>query len=109
MISNVLKTQMTSIAETTEPGITIANRTNAYVRLNSADVDTVEKANAWVAANNLKIVYILETPVTVQLDPQTLTTLLGTNNVWSDGGNVSVEYVADTKAYIAKVIAAALA
>lgn len=59
--------------------------------------------------NGQTLVYPLAAPVSVQLTAQQLTTLLGTNNVWSDGGNVSVEYVADTKAYIAKVIAAALA
>lgn len=61
------------------------------------------------AMNGQTLVYPLAAPVSVQLTAQQLTTLLGTNNVWSDGGNVSVEYVADTKAYIAKVIAAALA
>lgn len=33
-------------------------------------------------------------------------TLLGTNNIWADTGNVSVEYRADTKLYISKRLTA---
>ena len=54
------------------------------------------------------LAYELAQPVEVQLTPQQITTLLGQNNVWSDASSVSVDYVADTKLYIAKVIADAL-
>jgi len=49
------------------------------------------------------VVYELATPQTYQLTPQQIQTLLGRNNVWSDG-DVSVEYVADPKRYIDKMI-----
>ena len=29
---------------------------------------------------------------TIQLTPEQITTLIGTNNVWSDGGDVSLTY-----------------
>lgn len=56
----------------------------------------------------IQVVAELATPTTVQLTAQQMTTLLGQNNVFSDAGNVDVTYVADTKLYIAKMIANAL-
>ena len=43
---------------------------------------------------------------TVQLEKQNLSTLKGTNNIWSDAGETSVIYFADTKLYIDNKIAA---
>lgn len=39
-----------------------------------------------------QVVYELAEPVEVELTPQQIETLIGTNNVWSDGGNVSLTY-----------------
>lgn len=61
------------------------------------------------AVTGQTLVYELAQPITITLTPKQLTTLLGQNNVWSDADSVSVEYTADTKLYIQKVIAAALA
>ena len=49
-----------------------------------------------------KIVYPLTEPQTIQLTAQQIASLLGNNNVWSDSGDVEVEYRADTKLYIDK-------
>lgn len=46
------------------------------------------------------ICYPLAEPIEYQLTPQEVRTLLGENNIWSDGGDISVEYPADTKTYI---------
>lgn len=59
--------------------------------------NTVEAWNAHVAelyANDtpIEICYRLAEPFTIQLDPVTLSTLKGDNNVWSDVGNISLEY-----------------
>ena len=51
-----------------------------------------ESANAWVASHPVQIVYPLETPITYQLTPEFITTLAGQNNLWSDIGNVTVQY-----------------
>ena len=56
-----------------------------------------------------QFVYELATPIEIQLTPQEVSTLLGVNNVWSDGGDVEVEYPADTKTYIDTKIAEAVA
>ena len=50
------------------------------------------------------MVYFLATPTTIQLTPTQIDSLLGRNNVWADSGDVTVEYIADTKLYIQKVI-----
>lgn len=39
-----------------------------------------------------QVVYVLDTPQTIDLDPQQITTLKGDNNVWSDAGDVTLEY-----------------
>ncbi len=44
-----------------------------------------------------KAVYELATPTTYQLDPQTVSVLRGTNNVWADSGSVTVEIGADPR------------
>ena len=61
------------------------------------------------AVTGQTLVYELATPITIDLtDIPTISTLLGTNNIWSDSGDVSVEYRADIQKYITKVIAEAI-
>ena len=48
--------------------------------------------------------YELLSPVTYQLTPTEVRSLLGANNIWFDCGDTSVEYCADTKDYIDKVV-----
>ena len=49
-----------------------------------------------------QVVYQLATPITYNLTPTEVKSLLGINNVWSDAGDMDVEYRADTKLYIDK-------
>lgn len=59
----------------------------------------------WQAlAIDVQIIVPLATPTTIQLTPQQIDSLLGRNSVWADSGDVTVEYIADTKLYIQKVI-----
>lgn len=54
--------------------------------------------------NGAEVVYELATPQTYQLTPQQLfNTLYGVNNVWSDTGDSTVTYTADTKLFIEKL------
>ena len=64
---------------------------------------SLDDIKASLNSSPLEIVYTLATPQTYQLTPQQLKTLLGTNNVWADTGNVSVTYPADTKMFIEKL------
>ena len=52
-----------------------------------------------------QLVYDLATPTTIQCDPQTVQTLIGDNNVWG-GSGVSIDYYADAKLYIEKMLGA---
>lgn len=52
-----------------------------------------------------QVVYKLAEPQTIQLEPTEIDSLYGYNNVWSDAGDVTVKYRADTALYINKKIA----
>lgn len=56
------------------------------------------------ALTGQKIVYELATPQTVQLDPVTVKSILGDNNIFADTGSVDVVYRADIGLYIDKKI-----
>ena len=46
----------------------------------------------WLSNNPITICYELATPQTYQLTPQQVNTLVGTNNVWSEQGNIELSY-----------------
>lgn len=47
---------------------------------------------AFITANKPSICYELATPLTIQLTPQEVKMLQGINNVWSDSGDVNLQY-----------------
>jgi len=55
------------------------------------------------AMSGVQLAYEIAEPFTVQLTANDIKTLLGQNNIWSDAGDVEVEYRADTKLYIQKL------
>ena len=70
-----------------------------YVGLSSehpeitTNAERIAFTNAWLQEHNVQIVYKLATPITYSIDPVTLKTLRGANNVWSNAnGNVSLSY-----------------
>ena len=110
MLSNWAIVQSTSPDQTAERLIR-SNTGTQYVRIylkadrfTGEDLSTNAKVkaavNAWAQSNPVQIVYYLAVPVTVQLVGQSLTTLKGVNNIWSDADSVTVDYVADTKLFI---------
>ena len=52
------------------------------------------------AMSGAYLVYKLATPKTYQLTPTEVLSILGTNNVWCDTGEIEATYIADTKLYI---------
>ena len=54
----------------------------------------------YTAGTPVMLVCQLKEPQTIQLTPQQLELLNGYNNVWSDTGNTTLSYIADTKLYI---------
>lgn len=55
--------------------------------------------------NHLTLAYNITNPTTVQLTPVEVDTILGSNNIYSDCGEVSVKYRADIGLYIDKKLA----
>lgn len=65
--------------------------------------------DAQLSANTpVQVCVKLSEAQTIQLTPQEIKTLIGNNNIWSDAGDVEVEYRADMKLYIDKKIQEAL-
>ena len=54
--------------------------------------------------NGVQLCYQLATPISFTFPAVNIPTLNGTNNVWADSGDVSVEYIANLKKYIEKVV-----
>lgn len=87
---------------------TFANMTNGTIRGTTGNAYVYARDNNYTDVTSFKsavtgqtIVYKLATPIEIQLDPVTISTISGqTNNVWSDASDVSVTYAADIKAYI---------
>ena len=59
----------------------------------------------WLSSNPIQFVYPLATPLTIQLTPAQLSTLLGENHIFADTGDTLVTYRADTKLFIQEQIA----
>ena len=67
---------------------------------------TASDARKYLADNGCEYVVPLATPLTVQLTPSQMSTLLGENHIWADTGDTEVTYRADTKRYIDGVASA---
>lgn len=93
-----------AVLENNNCAFTPQNQTTSYkLALRDDRFSTVEALTTALAGEML--VYELKTPVIIQLDPVTVTTLLGQNNIWSDCGPSIVEYPCDTKLYIERLTA----
>jgi len=56
---------------------------------------TKQSAVDWITANKPSICYPLATPFTIHLSAEQLQLLQGTNNVWSNAGDVTLKYQPD--------------
>ena len=56
-------------------------------------ISSVELADAWLAEiGGINVVYELENPITIQLDPHSITTFKGTNTIWANtNGSIEIE------------------
>lgn len=57
-------------------------------------ITSVDDWKTWLSTNNVQIVYELATPITYQLTPTQIKSLLGNNNAWCDTGDVDIDYFA---------------
>jgi hypothetical protein len=92
------------------PDNSIAGRTNGTeVIIVDGSKAGMSASEFGVAVTGQTLVYPLATPITYQLTPQEVKTLLGVNNIWADTGDASVTYRADTKLYVDSKVAAVVA
>jgi len=84
---------------------------NFYAAFPASEIsgNTDAAVKTWLTANPTYFVATLRTPIVYDLTPTEVTTLLGTNNVWADTGDTTVNYYADPTLYINRKIAAAVA
>ena len=93
-ICNIFPYQTTSIGNTQTEGYTVITAGGTlYVRLREDNASTLAQFKEWASSNNLQILLKLAEPITVQLDPTTVTALTGHNVIWCNTGNIiSVDY-----------------
>lgn len=105
LISNIYPTKSPNNTYDGILGISNQQNTNdIYVYDPNFDYQYSTSAfTTWLGSNNLQVVYKLAQPLTVQLSPSTLSTLLGDNNIWASTGQTSVTYRADTKLFIERL------
>ena len=85
-------------------GITIIYATSAQAGKVWAHSGTYIDATAFKSAvTGQTLIYELAEPITIQLTPHEVRSLLGQNNIFADTGDSSVEYRADTKLYIERL------
>lgn len=70
------------------------------VRIGDTSLTTASAINTYLASNPITAVYELAEPITYQLTPNQINALLGENNMWSDAGDVTVEYPIDNTSYL---------
>lgn len=63
----------------------------------NSDAELVAAANAYLQEHPLQICYKLATPIEITLTPAQITMLAGTNNVWSNAGNITLKYLIDSE------------
>ena len=101
MVCSVYKTVTSN---ETYDGVTGVSNNVSQHNIIVCDMTYSDAADLKSAMSGVQCVYPLATPITYTLTESEisgiLTTLYGTNNVWSNAGNVTVEYTADTKLFI---------
>lgn len=95
--------KISNIAKYTYSG-SAANADHFYLGVNTGIALYLAEGTA--RDKTASFVYPLATPHTYQLTPEEVKTILGQNNIFTDCGDVTVQYRADTKLYIDKVVSA---
>lgn len=102
---SVYKVVNTGYRSAPDKSIVIGNNfiSDIYAAMVVHDEDYTDAETFKTAVSGQTLVFPIKNPVTYQLDPVTVTTLLGVNNIWADTGDVAVDYRADTGLYIQKL------
>lgn len=103
-ISSAYKCLAQNIFDDTSNNYCFMLSQGGYISIRNKDYTDVATFKS--ARGTDQLLFELNTPIEVDLTPTEITTLLGINNIWADCGDIEVEYCADTKKYIQKVISA---
>lgn len=70
------------------------NNTNGSVvmRISDTTLRTEEAINAYLEENPITVVYKLATPITIQLTPTQIETIIGNNTIFADTGDTSLTF-----------------
>ncbi len=77
---------------TNDSAIADYNNANQRVAIRDSTKDNDTDTSFKSAMSGVQLVYELATPQVVQLTPTQVRTVLGTNNIWADSGEVEVTY-----------------
>ena len=95
-ISNYLKNSKSSISgQKNSIWLGLSSNICFLIGVYESMGSTLEEFKAYLSDNNLMVVYPLASSITYTLTSMQINTLLGVNNIWSDAGNVSMNYVID--------------
>ena len=72
-------------------------------RLRIGDTSYTDATAFKAAMTGQTLAYELATPITIQITPHEVRSLLGANNIFADTGDATAEYRADTKLYIERL------
>ena len=103
--AKLISNRMTKYSNVTNvsPEGNITYYANGIIRWKEQGTLTLSEYNSYLSENPLEICYEIANPTTYTLTPTEIRTLLGTNNIWADTGDVSVDYRADTKLYVERM------
>lgn len=73
------------------------------MNINVSAVNSLADLKTLLSTQPLEVAYILATPLIYHCDPVKIATIFGTNRIWSDAGDVTVEYRADPTRYIQRL------
>ena len=82
----------------------VINAGSGSINIKCRDSRYSDEASIQTGLAGQTLIYELATPITYQLTPTEVKTLLGDNNIFVDTGDVSVDYRADIALYIQKVV-----
>lgn len=94
-----------------DPGFYLSAANRGYLRLPSDLFDTVERVNDWIQNAQIDIVYYLATPYEFDVDGAGIATLVGSNYISADSGDINIvigNYISDLYAQIAQAASAAI-
>ena len=72
--------------------ITIVNN-GLDVAVSVPDINTLDDFNSWIVNNDINMIYELAEPVTVQLTPTEVNTIVGRNNISANTGDVKLTFI----------------